>query len=117
MRAEPTGSDDRWDVGIRGQEEATMTTRLVASAKGRAEVTLQEPRTWEEGGLGKEGRGRPVSQSKLWVCTDQNGPKIIPWNKPKLSPLPGSLLKSHNLQAAENTVQRVCKLLLEQDGR
>lgn len=45
--------DDRWDVGIKGQEEATMTTRFVASAQGRV-VTLQEPKdTAGRAGLGR----------------------------------------------------------------
>lgn len=115
LRVEPRGFEDRWDVGIRGQEEAMMTTRLVASAQGRVVVTLQEPGHWRTDGFGKEGWGRPVSQSKLlWVCTDPKDPKIIPWNKAKLGPLPpGPLLTSHNLQAAERTAQWGCKFLLE----
>lgn len=43
MKGEPTGSDDRWDVGKRKRQGARIIPRLTASAPGRMVLPLSNP--------------------------------------------------------------------------
>lgn len=53
MKGEPTGSDDRWDVGKRERQGTRVSPRSVASEPGRMVVALSKLRLLEEGPVGE----------------------------------------------------------------